>query len=256
LITEDALLNSLIELDSDYLDFCQYIEIRLLSTDSLSRFFEQLPFDAVLYEICLKVINRLTGVTDNNLRQRRFHKSLSLPPLPFQSKILKSVLTILEAFRMMKWTLLYRGTSYGFSSSTFYNKCDGQPNTITIILTTKGFIFGNFTPLTWDSISDHKVDNSRKSFLFSVKDSRNSDNQKFGLSNSSYAIYCDSSYGPNFGGTSDLHVASDCNANTTSYTNLGTYYVNDTGLNCQQVLAGEYHFRLQEIELSASGQVR
>jgi hypothetical protein len=250
---EDALLNSLIELGSDYFDFWQYIEIRLLSTDSFSRFFERLPFDAVSYEIWLKVIDRLTGVADDNLRQRRFHKSLSLPPLPFQSEILKSVPTILDEFRTMKWTLLYRGTSDGFSSSTFHTKCDGQPNTITIILTTKGFIFGGFTPLTWDSSSTHKADNSGKSFLFSVKDPRNSEGRKFGLSNSSYAIYCHSSYGPSFGNATDLYVAPDCNANNNSQTNLGSYYVNDTGLNGQQVLADEYDFPVQEMEVFTLG---
>jgi hypothetical protein len=184
----------------------------------------------------------LTRVADDNLRQHHFHKSLSLPPLPFQSAILKSVPTILEEFRMMKWTLLYRGISDGFSSSNFHNKCDDQPNTITIILTTKGFIFGGFTALTWDSTSCHKADNSRKSFLFSVKDPRNSDSRKFGLSNSLYAIFCHSSNSPAFGVGNDLNVASDGNANANSHTTLGTYYVNDTGLNGQQVLAGEYNF--------------
>jgi hypothetical protein len=55
------------------------------------------------------------------------------------------------------WTLLYRGTEHGFRVSHFHNKCDGKPNTVTIILTTNGFIFGGFTPVAWNSNSASKA---------------------------------------------------------------------------------------------------
>jgi hypothetical protein len=146
--------------------------------------------------------------------------------------------------------LLYRGTVHGFRSSDFHQHCDGHANTITLILTTKGFIFGGFTPAEWDSTNGSwKADNSRNSFLFTVKNPRNSDGQKFAVSNPSHAIYCNSACGPRFGHGCDMCVANECNANTSSYTNLGSGYVNNTGIAGNQVFTGEQSFTVQEIEV-------
>jgi hypothetical protein len=245
----------LIELGSEYFEFWQYIEIILLSTDSLSLFVTKLPFDELSSEIWSKVIERLIGIPDTDLRQRRCYKSstpLSSPPpspFAFQSTILSSIPTILEDLKTKQWTMLYRGTTHGFSSSTFHTKCDGQSNTITLILTTKGFIFGGFTPVAWDSNSGYKTDNSQKSFLFTIKNPRNSEPRKFAFSIPSNAIYCRSDYGPTFGGNHDIHVANDSNSNNSSYTRLGHSYVNDTGIDRDQVFTGEHNFTVQEIEV-------
>jgi hypothetical protein len=119
-----------------------------------------------------------------------------------------------------------------------------------VILTNKDFIFGGFTPISWDSSGLWKTDNSQQSFLFSVQDPRNSDPRSFSLVNSSsYAIYCHSSYGPTFGNGHDIYVADDCNKNTNSGTYLGSSYRNDTGLNGNQVFTGEQQFQVKEIEI-------
>jgi hypothetical protein len=118
-----------------------------------------------------------------------------------------------------------------------------------VILTTKGFIFGGFTPISWDSSNSWKADNSQQSFVFSIKNSRNSDPRSFPLVNSSGAILCYSSYGPTFGTGHDIYAANACNENTSSYTNLGSGYRNDTGLDGKEVLTGEYNFQVTEIEV-------
>jgi hypothetical protein len=120
---------------------------------------------------------------------------------------------------------------------------------VTLILTTKDFIFGGFTPIAWDSGGSYKADSSQQSFLFSVKDCRNSAPRSFPLANSSNAIYCYSSYGPTFGNGNDLCVADGCNVNASSYTYLGYGYRNDTGLSPDQVFTGEQHFQVKEIEV-------
>jgi hypothetical protein len=120
---------------------------------------------------------------------------------------------------------------------------------VTLILTTKGFIFGGFTPIVWDSSNQYKQDNSQQSFLFSVKHPHNSESKSFPLVNSTHTIYCGSSYGPVFGGGNDIHVVDRCNENTKSYTNLGTSYRNDTGLNGTEVFTGEQYFQVKEIEV-------
>jgi hypothetical protein len=118
-----------------------------------------------------------------------------------------------------------------------------------VILTTKDFIFGGFTPISWASSGSSKADNSQQSFLFSVKDCRNSAPRCFPLVNSSYAIYCNSSYGPTFGGNPDLYVADACNENISSYTILGYGYRNDTGMSPNQVFTGEQNFQVKKIEV-------
>jgi hypothetical protein len=60
---------------------------------------------------------------------------------------------------------LYRASEHGFDSSKFHSKCDGIPNTSTI-LKANGFIFGGFTVATWDCFEEFKSDPN--AFLFSL----------------------------------------------------------------------------------------
>jgi hypothetical protein len=122
-------------------------------------------------------------------------------------------------------------------------------NTVTFILTTKGCIVGGFTPTAWDSSNSWKQDNSQQSFLFSVKNPRNSEAKSCPLVNLTKTIYCHSSYGPIFGNGNEIRVADRCNENTNSDTNLGRSYRNDTGLNGTQVFTGERNFQVKEIEV-------
>jgi hypothetical protein len=171
--------------------------------------------------------------------------------IPFKSAILTDFPTIFEECRTKQWTLLYRGTHDGFKSSAFHRKCDNQPNTITIILTTKGFIFGGFTPVAWESpkSGQYKPDSTQKSFVFSLKNARNSEARKFSISNSPQAIDCNSSYGPIFGSGHDINLASGCNGNNSCWTNLGGSYMNDTGIDGKQVFTGEQCFTVKGIEI-------
>jgi hypothetical protein len=99
--------------------------------------------------------------------------------------------------------------------------------------------------------NDYKADNSQKSFVFTVKNSRNSEPRKFKLSNALNAIYSHSGYGPTFGSGYglDIYVADSCNTNASGYTNLGYGYVNDTGISGTTVFTGERTFTVKEIEV-------
>jgi hypothetical protein len=59
---------------------------------------------------------------------------------------------------------LWRGGRDGFGASQFHGRCDGHANTLTVLLDTKGNIFGGFTPVT---------DESQKSFLFTLTNPQN-----------------------------------------------------------------------------------
>jgi hypothetical protein len=122
---------------------------------------------------------------------------------------------------------------------------------LTLIETTKNFIFGGFTPIAWDSTTNggHKPDNSGKSFLFSLNNPRNSAPRKFILMSGKIAIYCSWSHGPCFSSNCDIAVYDNCNTATNNFTNLGGSYVNDTGIDGNLVFTGEYNFTVKEIEV-------
>jgi hypothetical protein len=169
----------------------------------------------------------------------------------FESLILDSYPKILEEFGKKTWKLLYRGSRDGFTPSDFHSRCENQSNTVTLIETTKGFIFGGFTPIPWDSSNNYKSDSSQKSFIFTLKNAHNISPRTFKLSNASYAIYCGSAYGPTFGNGHDIRLYDHFTGSTQNWTNVGTGYVNDTGIDGKQVLTGEYYFAVKEIEVLA-----
>jgi hypothetical protein len=92
------------------------------------------------------------------------------PPVPsapsLDSRIISNFPGIFAEFR--KFSLLWRGGSRdGFEAQEFHRRCDGHANTLTVILDTKGNIFGGFTPVEWESPTSHryKRDDSQKSFF-------------------------------------------------------------------------------------------
>jgi hypothetical protein len=199
-------------------------------------------FDDLCEDIWLKVISFLRGDSSDDLRARRH-------PLRAFSRILSTIPLCLRDLPLNRWMLLYRGSRDGFQGSNFHAKCDGKSNTLTVIETTKGFVFGGFAAVSWDSSGSYKPDSSQKSFLFTVKNPRGSDGRKFVMASTANAILCTSSYGPAFGNGIDIYVANGCNENADSSTNLGRGFTNDTGIHGQQVFTGEYHFTVKDIEV-------
>jgi hypothetical protein len=246
--SEDDFLVFLNELGPDYYEFWCYLEPIFLTSEGISLFGTSLPFDYVNESIWQKIFVRLEKKPDESIRRLRFANSVSSIHR-LESNIVETIPSIFKDFETKSWRLLYRGTRDGFGASDFHSKCDQQSNTVTIILTTGGYIFGGFTPLAWDSSGGDKADNTGKSFLFSLKNPPNTDPKIFPLSIASQAIYCNASYGPTFGNGFDIHVGDNCDQNTSNWTNLGNGYTNDTGLDDQQVFTGEYKFQVQEIEV-------
>jgi hypothetical protein len=102
----------------------------------------------------------------------------------------------------------------------------------------------------WDS-SGYKADNTGESFVFSLKNPRTTEPKIFPLLQAQYAVYCHSSYGSIFGVGHAICVGNNCNQDTSSYTNLGSGYANDTGIDGTQVFTGERNFQVKEIEVFA-----
>jgi hypothetical protein len=172
------------------------------------------------------------------------------PPAPggFDSLIVPDFPAIFAEVRGKQFQLLWQGSRDGFGALAFHRRCDGHANTLTVILDTEGNIFGGFTPVEWESRSCSKADDSEKSFLFTLKNPHNIAPRRFALNPAKkhQAIYCDSTCGPRF---YDITVNDNCNANTNSYTYLGTAYTNDTELNGYTVFTGSSTFQVKEIEV-------
>jgi hypothetical protein len=245
--TEEDFLRFLNELGSGYYEFWCYIEPIFLTGDGISLFGDSLPFDYVNESIWQKVFVRLANKPDESIRKHRFANPVASVQR-LESSIVESIPSIFKDFDTKSWRLLYRGTRDGFGTANFHSKCDQQSNTVTIILTTGGYIFGGFTPVAWDSSGTYRADSTGKSFLFSLKNPRNTESKIFPLSNASQAIYCNALYGPTFGSHA-IKVAQNCDQNIDSYTALGNSYTNDTGINGVQVFTGQQMFQVREIEV-------
>jgi hypothetical protein len=107
----------------------------------------------------------------------------------------------LRTFR--RSSLLWRGSRDGFGVRAFHSRCDGHANTLVLIQDTEGNIFGGFTPVKWESRPYslyNKVDQSLKSFLFTLKNPHNVPARKFALKagKKNKAICCNSLRGPHF----------------------------------------------------------
>lgn len=109
-----------------------------------------------------------------------------------------------------KWQLKYRASRDGFHSYDFHSRCDGIKNTLTIIKSTKGQVFGGFTEKPWDSengcLHDDEV------FIFSLI---NKDQIKYKDGCSVRTIICDRNLGPGFG-FQELLILPDSNKNSKS----------------------------------------
>ena len=98
--------------------------------------------------------------------------------------------------------LLFRKSKDGTNLKDFHDKCDNKGTTITFIETSKGYIFGGYTELQWDTSEKFKKDKS--TFIFSMNKK-----QKYIARNENDSIYCSKGYGPVFGfGQADIAVNS------------------------------------------------
>lgn len=135
--------------------------------------------------------------------------------------------------------MLFRTTRDGFLANNFHEKCDGKAYTITLVITSIGRRFGGFTDQAWDKSGNNKTGD--KGFILSL------DNKEIYYNkNSSYNIYCQSNYGPSFGGGCDFYLCDNCNTSNSNYNNSDHSY-NTYGKKC--AMAGTYNFYVKDYEV-------
>ena len=86
--------------------------------------------------------------------------------------------------------------------------------------------------------------------MFSLLDKEGLAPFKSMVTNTSFAIYRDPSYGPTFGGGHDIYIPDNANQNANSYANFGTSYSLPNGItNSSTILAGTRYFSPDEVEV-------
>lgn len=140
--------------------------------------------------------------------------------------------------KIKKYSLLFRASRNGFTSSDFHSYCDGKNNTVTFVETLDGRRFGGFTDAQWDQSSSWKTGSN--GFLFSL------DNKEIYYNkNSSYNIYGHSSYGPYFGSGADFYISNNCNTNQSGESSGQSYDTNGK----KHALSGSSNFFVKDYEV-------
>jgi len=146
------------------------------------------------------------------------------------------------------WDLRYRGTRDGFSATNFHSNCDNIGATV-IIIRANGYLFGGYTPLSWNTTSGY-LSNSN-CFLFTLTNANGASPTHF-YSKGTHSIYCATNYGPTFGGGHDLYICSNSHSCNSSYSNFPSYY-NDSLGHGKTTFAGANNFTVSEIEVFRVG---
>jgi hypothetical protein len=123
---------------------------------------------------------------------------------------------IRDQFPRARFHKIYDAAYDGWKAKDFHRCCDKKGWTLTIVETTKDFIFGGFTTAEWESSWSDIRKPSPHSFLFSVNEG-----SKYSITSGDRdAIQCDSRYCALFGTSgNELVIHSDSNNNTESYCN-------------------------------------
>jgi len=167
--------------------------------------------------------------------------SLQVQVLPTQvlpTQVFDTVLLSSEYYQQLcnwvgktGWKLIYRASRDGFLAKTFHQLCDEKGETLVVIKSDAGWLFGGYTPLSWDSFANYVEDKSRLTFLFTLTNPHGIVPTKYILHNNKimYAIRCIPTYGPTFGGGHDLYICDNANISVGSYINLSHTFKDTTG---------------------------
>ena len=184
---------------------------------NIKLFKKEMKKESIIKELCKKInileeenknlkeeLNELKKWKNENEEFIKYIKD----KLEFKKKINSKIITKIDEFNFIEkifknndnnltnkkfnLRLLYRATRNGDSGSSFHNICDNIKDTITLVKTKTGLIFGGYTNETWNGNGIYKKDD--KAFCFSINLKKRYNNKKTDRS-----IYCTNANGPCFG---------------------------------------------------------
>jgi hypothetical protein len=191
---------NIVELLKDIMKFIRYPLIDAYDLKFYCRPTNLVPNN--LYIDALEYNGRPNNFAGNNSKQFEPRGSLFVGGSILDKKQRIDLIKLIpKTYTKKPWKLLYSGSNDGYSSSTFHGKCDNSGGqTVVVIKSTNGNIFGGFTSKDWSSNGSYTSD--KDAFLFSIKNSKNNV-FKFPIHNNANGLnstfYNNSTYGPTFG---------------------------------------------------------
>jgi len=150
--------------------------------------------------------------------------------------------------KKLELSLLYRGSRDGYTAAAFHRMCDNKGATLTVVKAEGSKnIFGGYFSGSWTSSGSYS---SQPAWIYSLVNATGKP-LKLLSSGSSNNAYCNSSYGPTWGGGHDLHINSSMKS-ANNYTNPSNYKVvapGYTGTFEKTLFAGQYKFAVDDIEI-------
>ena len=136
----------------------------------------------------------------------------------------------------------------GFRAEDFHRKCDNMQSTVSFVKSEFGKVFGGYASVSWTSQHPDKGKVDPKAFIFSLTHKT----KHVQHTNLNMAVCADKECNVRFSG--DIVLKDECNVNNRSYSNLGQSYKPPHGLlfngeGARNYLAGQYNFRVTEIEV-------
>ena len=165
-----------------------------------------------------------------------------------EHSINKTLIGFLNEYKTIrKVELLYRASVDGFESANFHKKCDNIANTVSIVRSSNGNVFGGFTTQSWDGLNCYKRD--ADAFIFSLINQENIAKKILVKPSECHnAIYCYPNYGPDFGSGHGFFVENMANTkNCTS--KLPSSYNYNGAIDGKIYLAGSQLFTVSEVEV-------
>ncbi|CAF1082439.1 unnamed protein product [Rotaria magnacalcarata] len=143
------------------------------------------------------------------------------------------------------WKLIYKATRDGFLATDFHYHCNDKTETMTLINSKDGYIFGGYAQMAWSSGNSYIRD--PKAFVFTLKNPHSIPPTRFLVKSGyeSYALYAYASYGPTFGNGPDILVPDRSNLVKGTF-KFGSTYTDTTGRG-SATFTGSSSFEIGEI---------
>jgi hypothetical protein len=134
----------------------------------------------------------------------------------------------------------------------FHRACDRKANTLVIVHSKEGNIFGGFAVPAWDSSTDDwKADPTQLSFIFLLKNTFGDPPTRFPMKSTNGTIWCFAIHGPSFGRGCDFTLWSG----TETHALLGYSYVDKLGRGTAAFVStgkGDQKFEVDSYEVWAA----
>ena len=156
----------------------------------------------------VEILEKRNNIMEKNNEEYYLNNSKIIPN-DYQKE--KEIKKWINPNKKIKFELLFRKSRDGSKSSDFHKCCDNKGPTLTLVKTSKNYIFGAYTPFSWKSKISYSPDNDRDTFLFSLNLMK-----KFNKIKDDSTVYFAPNFCPCFGqGGSDFYINDDLNRGTT-----------------------------------------